>query len=57
MPPETLTKEFFAERYGFTEEMTDESSLDAVNWWPRIAKAKHDAEAKRQRDAQRQARH
>jgi len=39
MPPDTFTKRFFARTYGFTEEMTEESSLDAVTWWPEIEAA------------------
>jgi hypothetical protein len=39
MPPDTLIKRFFAKTYGFTEEMTDESSIDAVTWWPEIEAA------------------
>jgi hypothetical protein len=56
MPPETLTKRFFAKMYGFTEEMTDNASLDAVTWWPAIEQAQNEAEAKKARDAQRSAR-
>jgi hypothetical protein len=39
MPPETLTYRFFAKTYRFTEEMTDNSSVDAVTWWPEIEAA------------------
>jgi hypothetical protein len=56
MPPETLTKRFFAKMYGFTEEMTDDASLDAVTWWPTIEQAQNDAEIKKSKQAQRQSR-
>jgi hypothetical protein len=52
MPRETLVKELFAEAYGFTEEMTEESSLDAVVWWPEIRAARNDAERKKAKDTQ-----
>lgn len=56
MPPDALVKRFFAKIYGFTEEMTEESSLDAVTWWPEIESAQHYAEEKNARDAERRAR-
>ncbi len=47
MPPDTFTKRLFAKLYGFTEEMTENSSLDAVTWWPEIEAAEaHAAERK-----------
>lgn len=55
MPADVLTKEFFAERYGFTEAMTEELSVEAIDWWPRIARAKIEVENKKMRDAQRQS--
>jgi hypothetical protein len=57
MPPDTLLKRFFAKTYGFTEEMTDELSVDAVTWWPLIEQAEADAEERRMKDEQRKARH
>jgi hypothetical protein len=56
MPPETLTKEFFAEAYGFDEETTDNLSDDALTWWPVIRQARNDAEARKMRDQQRHSR-
>jgi hypothetical protein len=47
MPPATLTYRFFAKTYHYTEEMTDESSLDAVMWWPEIEAAESHAMEKR----------
>lgn len=55
MPEDTLVKRFFAKHYGFTEAMTEESSLAAVTWWPVIEKAESDAEEKRIRDEQRRS--
>lgn len=49
MPPETLVKRFFAKMYGFTEEMTEESSLEAVTWWPLIERAEAEAAEQRQK--------
>jgi hypothetical protein len=43
MPSDIFTKRFFARTYGFTEEMTEESSLDAVTWWPEIEAAENHA--------------
>lgn len=42
MPAETVTYEWFAEAYHFTEDMTDSLSLEALEWWPllRLARAK-----------------
>lgn len=54
MPPETLTKRYFAKVYGYTEEMTDESSLEAVTWWPLIEEAEqHAIEVKQKQEASR----
>lgn len=39
MPPETMTYRFFAKTYHYTEEMTDNASLEAVTWWPEIEAA------------------
>jgi hypothetical protein len=44
---EDLTKRFFAKVYHFTEEMTDEASLNAVTWWPIMEEAESDAEERR----------
>jgi hypothetical protein len=57
MPQETLVKRFFAKHYGFTEQMTDELSVDALTWWPVIERAEADAEEKRMRDEQRSQPH
>jgi hypothetical protein len=46
MPPETLTYRLFAKQYHYTEEMTDESSLEAVTWWPEIEAAEAYAASK-----------
>jgi hypothetical protein len=43
MLPETLTKRFFAKTYHYTEEQTEESSLEAVVWWPEIEAAESHA--------------
>jgi hypothetical protein len=56
MPEDALTKRFFAKMYGFTEEMTENSSADAITWWPLIEQAEADAEAKKLRDEQRRQR-
>jgi CHASE1-domain containing sensor protein len=53
MPPETFTYRFFAKHYHFTEAMTDESSLEAVMWWPVIEQAEAEAAQRQMRDAQR----
>lgn len=55
MPQETLTYRFFAKVYRFTEEMTDNSSVDAVTWWPFIEQAENDAHERKMRDEQRRA--
>jgi hypothetical protein len=39
MPPDMLAKRFFAKMYGYTEEETEDMSLDALTWWPEIEKA------------------
>lgn len=55
MPPETFTYRFFARTYRFTEQMTDEASLDAVTWWPLIEQAEADAEKRKmQQESSRQ---
>ena len=54
MPPDTFTKRFFARTYGFTEEMTEESSIDAVTWWPEIELAESHATEKRSAAASQQ---
>jgi len=54
MPPEVLTKRFFAKVYGFTEEMTDNLSVDAVTWWPMIEQAEAEAAQRQMREAQRE---
>jgi hypothetical protein len=43
MPPDALAKRFFAKMYGYTEEETEEMSLDALTWWPEIEKAENKA--------------
>lgn len=52
MPPEQVTYEWFADTYHFTEEMTDNLSLDALEWWPliRVAKAKAADTERRQQE-------
>jgi hypothetical protein len=55
MPPDVFVKRYFAKMYGFTEEMTDNSSVDAVTWWPMIDRAEVDVQEKRMRDEQRAA--
>jgi hypothetical protein len=57
MPPDALVKRFFAKTYGFTEDETEESSIDAVTWWPAIEQAEAEAEEKRIRDEQRSSRY
>ena len=39
MPREQMTKRWFAKIYGFTEDMTDSLSLEALEWWPLIETA------------------
>jgi hypothetical protein len=56
MPAETLTKRFFAKVYHFTEEQTDNLSVDAVTWWPVIEQAEAEAAQRQMRDAQRDPR-
>jgi hypothetical protein len=47
MPQDALMKRFFAKNYHFTEEQTEESSLDAITWWPEIEAAESHAMEKR----------
>ncbi len=46
MPPETLMYRFFAKAYRYTEEETDNASLEAVTWWPEIEAAEAYAASK-----------
>lgn len=55
MPAETLIYRFFAKTYHYSEQMTDEASVDAVTWWPVIEQAESEAEARKIRDEQRRA--
>ena len=59
MPPDMLAKRFFAKVYGYTEDQTEEASLDALIWFPEIEQAEAKAietqqklEASRQRHQQ-----
>jgi hypothetical protein len=47
MPSDVLTKRFFAKTYHYTEEQTEESSLEAVTWWPEIEAAEAHAVSKK----------
>jgi len=52
MPPEMLVKEMFAEAYRWSEEETENASLDAITWFPLIREAKnHAIEAEQKRQA------
>jgi hypothetical protein len=57
MPPDMLAKRFFAKNYGYTEEMTEESSLDALTWFPEIEKAENKAAETQQKLEASRARH
>jgi hypothetical protein len=56
MPPEQVTLEWFGRTYNFTESQTlDEMSLDALEWWPVIARARAEAaQLEQQREARMQ---
>ena len=44
MPPDMLTKRFFAAKYGWTPEQVDSASLDAIAWFPLIEEAEQHAQ-------------
>jgi hypothetical protein len=54
MPPDMFAKRFFAKNYQFTEEQTEESSLDALKWFPLIEEAEDHAIKIKQRSESRQ---
>lgn len=53
MPPETITLEWFAENYHFTEEMTGSLSVEALDWWPLIRAARMKVSETKSSQAQR----
>lgn len=55
MPPDIIAKRFFAKTYQFTEEQTEESSLDALIWFPLIEEAEDNAIKVKQRQEQRKS--
>lgn len=57
MPPEMLTKEFFADAYGWSEQQVDEASLEALTWYPRIYTARNEAIRRKQKQEAAAARH
>lgn len=56
MPPDMLAKRFFAKNYQFTEEQTEESSLDALIWFPEIEEAEARATRIKQKQESQQQR-
>jgi hypothetical protein len=44
MPTEQMTLEWFARTYHFTDQETENLSLDALEWWPVIALARIQAQ-------------
>jgi hypothetical protein len=56
MPPEMLVKEMFAEAYRWSEEETDNASLDALTWFPLIRDARNHAIEVEQKNQARQNR-
>jgi hypothetical protein len=57
MPDDAFTKRYFAKVYGFTEEQTDNASLDAITWWPLMEEAEqHAAEVHQKQEEARQRR-
>jgi hypothetical protein len=59
MPAGTLEKEMFAEAYGWSEQQTENASLDALAWYPLIREARHHAieVEQKQQASQNRARH
>ena len=55
MPPEMLAKRFFAKNYQWTEEQTENASLDALIWFPLIEEAEdHAIKIKQRQQSQHQ---
>lgn len=57
MPPDMLAKRFFAKNYGYTEEQTENASLDALKWFPEIEQAESKAVETQQKLEASRARH
>jgi len=52
MPPDMLTKRFFAAQYGWTPDQVDAMPLDAYTWFPLIEEAEqHALEVERKQQA------
>ena len=56
MPADMLAKRFFAKTYRWTEDQTEDASLDALNWFPVLEKAENRATEIRQRQESQQQR-
>lgn len=49
MPPDIPRKRFFAKVYGWTEEQSENASLDAWVWFPLLEEAEAEAERRKQK--------
>ncbi len=57
MPPDMLAKRYFAKMYRWTEDQTEDASLDALVWFPLIEQAEDRAmEIKQRQESQQQRR-